>query len=64
VDTSSSDAARLLRLLALRPLALALLVGVTGGTLLTLLFALTGLGLLLAAVKVTGAPPIGPDRDV
>lgn len=57
MDTSSSDTARLLRLLAVRPLTLALLVGITGETLLTLLFALTGLGLLLIPVKSAGGPP-------
>lgn len=64
MDTSSSDTARLLRLLAVRPLTLALLVGITGETLLTLLFALTGLGLLLIPVKSAGGPPTGPERGV
>ena len=63
MDTSSSDAARLLRLLAVRPLTLALLVGITGETLLTLLFALIGLGLLLISVKSAAGPPTGPERD-
>ncbi|MBC9729189.1 hypothetical protein [Streptomyces sp. TRM68367] len=47
MDIPSSDVARLLRLLAVRALTLAPLVGITGETPLTVLFALSGLGLLV-----------------
>lgn len=61
MDTSSSDVARLLRLLAVRALTLALLVGITGETLPTVLFALTGVGLLL--VPVDSAANRRPGRN-
>lgn len=47
---SESDAARLLRALAVRAFTLALLVGIAGDSLLTAVYALTGLGLLRAPV--------------
>ncbi|AJT69227.1 hypothetical protein T261_7630 [Streptomyces lydicus] len=50
MDASSSDLARLLRVLAVRVLVLAVLVGITGTALLTIVFVLAGLGLLLASV--------------
>jgi hypothetical protein len=53
MDTSSADAARLLQALAVRALTLALLVGITGDTVLPLLFGLIGLGLLLVPVDST-----------
>ncbi|WP_330290059.1 hypothetical protein [Streptomyces sp. NBC_00576] len=63
MDTSSADAARLLRALAVRALTLALLVGITGDAVLTLLFALIGLGLLLVPVDSTaGADRAGTRR--
>ncbi|MDH6523461.1 hypothetical protein M2163_000034 [Streptomyces sp. SAI-135] len=61
MDTSSSDVARLLRLLAVRALTLALLVGITGETLPTVLFALTGICLLL--VPVESAADRRPDQN-
>ncbi|MFF4695179.1 hypothetical protein [Streptomyces chattanoogensis] len=50
MDASSSDLARLLRVLAVRVLVLAVLVGITGTALLTIVFVLAGLWLLLASV--------------
>ncbi|WP_234443231.1 hypothetical protein [Streptomyces cellulosae] len=55
MDTSPSDVARLLRLLAVRVLAFALLVGVTGETLLTVLFALAGICFLLLVPVASAA---------
>ncbi|MFF4948048.1 hypothetical protein ACWC2K_29580 [Streptomyces chattanoogensis] len=49
MDASSSDLARLLRVLAVRVLVLAVLVGMTGAALLTIVFVLAGLALLLAS---------------
>lgn len=51
----TSDTARLLRVLAVRAFILALLSGVTGASLPALVFAVTGLGLLLV--------PLGPAAD-
>lgn len=50
MDASSSDLARLLRAFAVRALALAFLTGIMGETMLTIVLALVGMGLLLAPV--------------
>lgn len=60
MDTSSSDMARLVRLLAVRALVLALLVGIAGAAVPAVVFALVGIGLLL--VPVGSAADRRPDR--
>lgn len=64
MNAAPSDVVRLLRAFALRAWTLALLVGIAGDALLTIVFALAGVGLLLApAETVAGCRP-GPLDEV
>ncbi|HEY8983511.1 MAG TPA: hypothetical protein VIU15_28520 [Streptomyces sp.] len=62
MDTSSSDAARLLRLLGVRALVLALFAVIVGATLPAAVFALTGVCLLLVRVESAADRRLDPDQ--
>ncbi|PKW17881.1 hypothetical protein [Saccharopolyspora spinosa] len=55
MDTSSADVDRLLRVLAVRTLALAFIAGIVGEEILAMLFAIAGVGLLMAPIGAGAA---------